>query len=247
MRTGGIDRPGAQADQPAAADTAHQIGILHIAQSAIAADLVIETLGDQKPLVAIRQREQHGAQRRLGFGAARVAAKILQRETKHRRARTLQHLLADEGFRFHVPALLQGGFGMKKQQPIAFGRGRAIHQLGAAAFSGAHHMGAGCVGNRQGAVTGTGVGHDHFAHHAAHRGRDQAVEAARQMAFAIQGGDHDGNHDTIMTNSLRRARELPVAANCCSVHEAPVRSSEFSLGIAQTLVARLHFVLDLFS
>ena len=57
-------------------------------------------------------------------------------------------------------------------------------------------MGAGRIGDGQGGVAGTAIGDDHFAHHAAHRRRDQAVETARQQALGIHGGDDDRNHDS---------------------------------------------------
>ena len=64
------------------------------------------------------------------------------------------------------------------------------------------------VGDHQGAVGRAGIADDHFAHHPAHRGRDQAVEAARQQAFGIVGGNDDGNHDCIMTKMLLRTTLL---------------------------------------
>jgi len=72
-------------------------------------------------------------------------------------------------------------------------------------------MGARGIGNRKRGVAGTGIADDHFAHHAAHGGRDQAVEAARQMPFGIGGGDDDRDHDSIMTQLLRCAKRNPVA------------------------------------
>src|SRR5258708_2997087 len=84
-----IDGASTQTDQPPPADTAYQVGILHVAKGAVTAKLLVKTLGDQKPLVAIGQREQHGAQSRLGFGAAGLATEILQRKTEYRGARTL--------------------------------------------------------------------------------------------------------------------------------------------------------------
>ena len=102
---------------------------------------------------------------------------------------------------------------MQEQQPVAFGDGRAVDQLGAPALPGVNDMGACGIGNRQSAVIGTAIADDHLAHHAPHGCRYQAVEAARQKALGVGGGDDDRNHDTIMTQLLHRAKEFPVAVN----------------------------------
>ena len=67
------------------------------------------------------------------------------------------------------------------------------------------------IGNGEGCIGRTAIADDHFADHAAHRRRDQAVETAGQQALGILGGDHDGNHAPIMTHADRPTKEFPVA------------------------------------
>ena len=111
MGAGDIDRAGPQRHQTEPSDAAHQIGILHLRQSAIAAELAVKPFGDQQTLIAIGQRQQPGTQIRLGFGPPRFTAEILQREMKHGCAWPLRQSLRHEGFHFHFPALLQGRLG----------------------------------------------------------------------------------------------------------------------------------------
>ena len=118
----------------AATEPAHQVDILHQRQRAVTADLGVKPLGDQQPLVAVRQPQCSAAKRHQPLQHARSRAHIVERKAESRggdRPRTAIDTL-HELIGLALPAGGQSGVGVQKQQPGEARPCRAGRQLTAA-------------------------------------------------------------------------------------------------------------------
>ena len=189
VRAGEIDGAGAQMHQPPPADAAHQVGIFHPRQGAIAAQLLVKPLGDQQ-----------GPGRHRAAPAARCADAALAsaRRASPPKSSSAKRKTAARGRSGIAWAMKDSASTSQPGSSAVSGCRNSSQSLRASAapaiswalrlLPALHDMGAGRVGDRQRAVGRAAIGDDHFAHHAAHRRRDQAVETARQRRSAFRVG-----------------------------------------------------------